>query len=417
MNAGRPLTIGMVAGEASGDRLGAPLIRELRRQHSGVRLVGIGGPCMAAEGLSSLVDIERLSVNGLVDPLLRLPSLLRILFKVRDEVLAAGADCFVGIDFNFFNLLLAGMLKRRGLATVHYVSPTVWAWRRGRLRRIARAVDRMLTLYPFEADIYRQHGIAVSYVGHPAAYEIGTEDGLAGQASARARLSLPAPAEGKWVAILAGSRGREVELTGKDFLQAAELLCDQVEGFVIPAANEQRYSQLMRLLSAASLELQGKTRLLLGDARLAMTAADAVMVNSGTATLEALLLRKPMVMSYRLGPLSYALVSRMMKIKWFALPNILAGRELVKEFIQTAAKPADIALAVSELLQAGDKASLLSAYDEIHKQLQPGGSGPGQLAAQAVLETVDDISARGGSSLNDCGELSEVKNKGKDVPA
>lgn len=376
-----PLTIAMVAGEASGDNLGAALTREILKSEPGTRFIGVGGPAMITEGFTSDHDIEILSVNGFVDPLLRLPSLVRLLFSLRDNIVASGADCFVGIDSNFFNLLLAGMLKKRGIRTVQYVSPTVWAWRSGRVKKIARNVDLMMTLYPFETKVYEDNGVPVVFVGHPRANDIAPGDGPANQASAREQLGLPD--QGDILAILPGSRGSEVNLSGRDFLKTAELLRDRVKLFVIPAANERRHAQLSRLLSEFPL-LEGKVRLTRGQSREVMTAADAVLVNSGTATLEAMLLRKPMVMSYRLGKLTYNIVSRMVTTDWFALPNILAEETLVPEFIQDDADPQLMADAVGRLLGKEDHENLMQRFAGIHEQLQCGAT-PGRAAADAVL--------------------------------
>ncbi len=378
----RPLTIGMVAGEASGDNLGAPLVREILKRHPHANIMGVGGPAMIAEGFSSDYDIERLSVNGFVDPLMRLPDLIRMLFGLRDKMVEAEVDCFVGIDFNFFNLLLEGLLKKRGIKTVHYVSPTVWAWRRGRLNKIKRSTDLMMTLYPFEVDIYREHGIGVSYVGHPKAIEIAPGDGDASKSAARAELGLSA--DETVVAVLPGSRSREVEYTGADFLDAASLLAD-VDAFVIPAANERRKAQIESMLNAYPETLAAKVRVVTGESKQVMAAADVVMVNSGTATLEAMLLRRPMIMSYRLGAGTYAIVSRLVTTDWFALPNILAGRELVKEFIQHDAEPEAMAAEVRRLLSAPEGSGYpAETYAEIHANLAAGGVA-GQAAAEAVI--------------------------------
>ena len=375
------LTIAMVAGEASGDNLGAALTREILKSVPDVRFLGVGGPAMIAEGFTSDHDMELLSVNGFVDPLVRLPLLIHLLFSLRNNIVASGADCFVGIDSNFFNLLLAGMLKRRGVPTVQYVSPTVWAWRKGRIRKIARNVDLMMTLYPFETEIYRASNIPVAFVGHPTAGEIAPDEGSTGQAGARSELDLPDSAE--IVAVLPGSRSSEVALSGRDFLNTAVHLRNRVDLFVIPAASERRHQQLSRLL-AEFPELEGRVRLVRGRSREVMTAADVVLVNSGTATLEAMLLRKPMVMSYRLGKLTYSIVSRMVKTQWFALPNVLAGERLVPEFIQHEADPVRMADEVLRLLGREDHEHLMNRFSEIHEHLKCG-STPGGAAARAVL--------------------------------
>ena len=379
----RPLTIAMVAGEASGDNLGAPLVREILERHPDARLFGVGGPAMIAEGFASNHDIEELSVNGFVDPIMRLPSFLKLLLSLRDQVMAAEADCFVGIDFNFFNLLLEGMLKKKGIRTLHYVSPSVWAWRPGRLEKIARSVDRMLTLYPFEVDVYRQRGIGVAYVGHPRAMEISPAEGREGRQAAR--LSLGLPADAGVVAMLPGSRAREVQYTGRDFLDTALLLADDVDRFVVPAANEKRRRQMLAILADYPEQLRDRVTVETGESMQVMTAADVVMVNSGTATLEAMLLRRPMITSYRLGPVTYALVSKLLTTSSFALPNILAGRKVVREFIQHDAKPGKMAEEVRRLLHQPELEEA-AAYDEIHEQLSADGV-PGGLAATAVLES------------------------------
>jgi lipid-A-disaccharide synthase len=336
---------------------------------------------MIKEGFSTEIDIEILSVNGFIDPLLRLPSLIRLLFHLRDRIVACGADCFVGIDSNFFNLLLAGMLHKRGVKTVHYVSPTVWAWRQRRIKKIARSVDLMMTLYPFETAVYEANDIPVVFVGHPKADEISPDEGRLNQIPVREQLGIAQ--DEVVVAILPGSRSREVELSGRDFLATALLLGKSVTRFVIPAANRKRYEQLQKML-AEFPELDGKVTLLEGQSRKAMTASNVVLVNSGTATLEAMLLRKPMVMSYRVGKITYGIVSRLVTTNWFALPNILAGRGIVPEFIQDAAVPSVMAGAVRRLLDEKEASDVIATFDEIHLLLKKS-VDPGAEAAKAVL--------------------------------
>lgn len=374
------LTIGMVAGEASGDNLGAPLLMELVKREPDLRSCGIGGPGMISAGLESWVDMERLSVNGIIDPIKRLPDLISILRSTRDRMIDEQVDCFVGVDFNFFNLLLASMLHKRGIKTVHYVSPTLWAWRQGRIRRIVKSIDLMLTLYPFETDIYERHGVPVKFVGHPKADEIDPDAGDRNRQDARSKLGYSV--DQRVVAILPGSRGSEVKYSGPDFLRAATLIVSKFPGtsFVIPAANEKRREQIQSLADQYCPDLEVKV--IAGDALTAMTASDLVLVNSGTATLEAMLLKRPMVMSYRLGGITYAIVSRMVKTPWFALPNILARKPLVPELIQDDATPEALADAVGDLLSAGEHGQLLSAFNELHLQLRKNAAGE---AAQAVL--------------------------------
>jgi len=380
--------IAMLAGEASGDNLGASLIKGLRSIDPRITCVGVGGPRMAEEGFASWLDLNELSINGFVDPILRLPSLFKILIQTRNRIVAAKPACFVGIDFNFFNLLLAGMLKKRGIKTVHYVSPTVWAWRQGRVKSIAKKIDLMLTLYPFEVDIYLQNGMAARFVGHPKADEIGLSEGLAGKASAR--LELGFAEEDRVIALLPGSRKSEVNLSGPDFINAAVQLTrmNRKTRFIVPAANEKRKQQIEELVLAQNGSINFKV--ILGQSKLAMQAADVVLVNSGTATLEAMLLKKPMVMSYRLGSMTYAFVSRLVNTPYFALPNILANRPLVEEYIQAAATPEALAVAVNRLVDR-DHSELMVAYDEIHQTLR---CDAGVEAAKAILSLIqsgDDV--------------------------
>lgn len=387
-----PLTIALLAGELSGDNLGAPLIKALQARYPDARFVGVGGPRMIAAGLECWTELDALSVNGFVEPLKRLPSLLRILWRTRDKVLAANADVFIGIDFNFFNGLLEGMLKGRGVPTVHYVSPSVWAWRKGRIRSIKKNVDLMLTLYPFERQIYLDNGIDAVFVGHPRADEISLEIGEQDKQAARATLGLAAA--DTVIALLPGSRSSEVAFTGPDFLGAAQRLNQRLASpvFVIPAANDRRQAQLQALVENLGQGLQ--IQVLAGQAQTAMLAADAVLVNSGTATLEALLLRRPMVMSYRLGNWTYKLVSRLVTTRFFALPNILADREIVTELIQDKATPDALCAAVLQLLDADNREAVLADYDAIHRQLRRNAGEQAATAVQALLTAGEPLSRR-----------------------
>ena len=363
----RSMTIAMVAGESSGDNLGASLMHQLKLKVPNINFVGVGGASMLREGFDSLVEMDRLSVNGFVDPILRLPELISILFRVRDRILESNPDCFIGIDSNFFNILLAGMLRPRGVKTVQYVSPTLWAWRSGRVKRIKRNVDLMLTLFPFEEAIYREHNIPVAFVGHPKAMEIGPDEGLSNKAAARVALSLPDDAN--VVALLPGSRSSEVAKSGPDFLAAARLLKQKVDIFLVPAASPHRRSQIMQLLGDYA-DLEQSVRVLSGDSKTAISAADLVLVNSGTATLEAMLLKRPMVMSYRIGSLGYLIVSRLVRVNLFALPNILAQKKLIPEFIQDEANPENLAKALVNLMEKANNNELLRAFDDLHHELR-----------------------------------------------
>ena len=383
------LTIALVAGELSGDNLGAPLILAIKQVYPKAKFVGIGGPQMIAAGLESWTDIEDLSVNGFVDPIRRLPSLLRILLGTRDRITQIAPDCFIGIDFNFFNGLLEGMVKKRGMKTVHYVSPSVWAWRRGRIKSLRRNLDLMLTLYPFETQIYRDNGINVEFVGHPKADEISEVQRIDAKAEARKKLDLRFEAAIQVppvIAMLPGSRGSEVKLSAPGFLMAAQIISEQKPGscFIIPAANQKRHAQMARLIKQHAPQLQIK--LVMGESQTAMLAADAVLVNSGTATLEAMLLRRPMVMSYRLGSLTYAVVSRIVSIKHFALPNILANEKIVPEYLQSNATPEALANALLELLEDNEHPELMKRFARIHADLK---RSSGEVAARAILTLCD----------------------------
>lgn len=375
------LRVGVLAGEASGDILGSRLLAALRRRYPQLQIEGIGGPLMQAQGLNSLFPMERLSVMGFVEPLKRLPELLRIRRSVYHHFLANPPDIFIGIDSPDFCLRLEWKLRRAGIATVHLVSPTVWAWRRGRIRKIGRAVDRMLCLFPFETAIYRQHAIAADFVGHPLADEIPAQ--IDREA---ARVALGLPATGRLLALLPGSRGGEVALLGPLFLATAARLsrADPELGFVVPAASPDRLAQLQALLSSyPELPLT----LVEGRSREVMMAADAVLLASGTATLEALLVQCPMAVAYRMSPLSWALVSRLVQTPFAALPNILAGRALVPELIQEAATVEALVAAVQPLLYNSHVTQeQQQAFATIHQALALGFGERCADAVAAVLE-------------------------------
>ncbi len=359
------MRIGVLAGEASGDILGSRVIAALQARHPDLQVEGIGGPLMEARGLKSMFPMERLSVMGFVEPLKRLPELLRIRKAVFNHFRDRPPDLFLGIDSPDFNLRLERRLRESGVTTAHLVSPSVWAWRQGRIRKIGRAVDAMLCLFPFETAIYAEHGIPAHFVGHPLADEI---PGRVDPGAARSALGLQPP--GGLVALLPGSRGAEVRLLAPLFLQAARQLWqgDPRLSFVIPAAGPARRTELEAWLRQHP---DLPVTLVEGRSREVMAAADAVLLASGTATLEAALLKRPMVVAYRMSGLSWWLVSRLVKTEYAALPNILAGAPLVPELIQDAATPPAMATAVQELLSGGPAVERqLQAFDEIHRQLR-----------------------------------------------
>ena len=375
-------TVGIVAGEASGDRLGAGLMRALRRRLGSVRFVGVGGEAMLGEGLEPLGSMEALAVNGFFDPLMKLPGILSLWKTLRAHFAAQSPDCFVGVDFNVFNLSLERRLKSRGVPTVHYVSPSVYAWRRGRARRLAHSAHRLLALFPFERDLYANTELDVVFVGHPLADAIDPRaGGAAGRLGARAELGL---AEGKLViALLPGSRIGEIKLMLEGFLETAEVLHrsrpDAV--FVVPCPTPALAS---RVAKAVANHPELPLSVHRGNGRLPLLACDAALVKSGTATLEAMLLRRPMVVTYRLGAIAWRLARLLVRTEHVALPNILAGRALVPELLQDAATPTALA---ENLLAELDKSTRcpeqLRVFSELHERLRRNAD---EAAADAVAQ-------------------------------
>jgi lipid-A-disaccharide synthase len=370
--------VGILAGEASGDILGAGLMHALRQQVPEVRFTGIGGPEMAAAGLASRVPMDRLSVMGLTEPLKRLPELLSIRNAFYRDLKSTPPDVFIGIDSPDFNLGLEKKVKSLGIPTVHYVSPSVWAWRQGRIKTIKKAVDLMLTLFPFEENFYRQHGVPVCCVGHPLADDLPmTPDVTA------ARTALGLPQEAGVLALLPGSREGEVGRLCPVFLETFRL-CRQTRPAlkgVIACAGPGRRQQIERIMGDSCKDLD--ITLVDGQSTTVMTAADCVLMASGTATLEAMLLKKPMVVAYKMAPVSYAIISRMLRSPYVSLPNLLAGRKLVPELLQAAATPQALAAEVGKLLSdAGDTGDIISTWYEIHESLRRNASAT---AARAIL--------------------------------
>lgn len=357
----------LVAGEPSGDVLGADLIRALKTKQPHAEFSGVGGQKMISEGLSAWFHIDELSVNGFVAPLMKLPFLIKVLLQVRSRCRSLSPAAFIGIDFNFFNLLLAGLIKKNGTPTVHYVSPSVWAWRQGRIKTIQRRIDLMLTLYPFETAIYEQHGIPVRFVGHPRAAAINVDELARYEQESRARRGLGEA--DRMIALLPGSRNAEVASMMPIYLDAVRQLQHTAPDlkYRVAAANERRGREIERYVDQAGLS--DEVTVEIGDAMGVMAASNVVLVNAGTATLEALLLRKPMLMAYRLGPLTYAVVSRLVTLEHFALPNILAGEAIVDEYLQARASGENLAMGVNRLLLGKHHESLMRRYDQIHQML------------------------------------------------
>ena len=381
--------IGIVAGEASGDILGSRLMAAIQERRPGAQFVGVGGETMQAAGLEALAPLEALAVNGFKEPLLRLPSLLRLLRRLRRHFVAEQVDAMVGVDFNVFNLLLERGVKRRGIPTAHYVSPSVYFWRRGRIKRIGKAADVVLALFPFEPALYEERGARAVFVGHPLADEIDPEDG-SDAAKAAARADLGIVAAGPVVALLPGSRRSEIGMLGKLLLDAAARLREGAYGeaaFVVPLPTSGVFEAMAAVLAAHPINESGAVQLVAGQSRRVLAAADLVLAKSGTATLETMLLRRPMVVCYRLGAVSAWVVRRLQRSEFVALPNILAGRALVPELLQEQAEPARLAEALAaEHARWRTDDGYRHACAHWHEQLRCGGAGN---AADAVLALID----------------------------
>ena len=368
----RPLRIALVAGEASGDILGAGLMRALKVRHPSVEFIGVGGPLMQAEGMVSYFPMERLAVMGLVEVLGRLKELLAKRKQLVQTLIGEKPDVFIGIDAPDFTLNIELKLRRAGIKTVHYVSPSVWAWRQKRVLKIREGCDLMLTLLPFEARFYEEQGVPVRFVGHPLADTIPLESD---RAAARAELGL---AGGPLVALMPGSRGGEVGRLGGLFFDAAERLMVLRPGirFVLPCASPERRVQIEQLLQGRDVPVL----LLDGGSHLALAACDAVLIASGTATLEALLYKRPMVVAYRLAPITFWILKRLVKSPYVSLPNLLAQRLLVPELLQDAATAETLAQTLLPLLDGGEAQT--AGFDAIHRILRRDASNQ---AADAVL--------------------------------
>jgi lipid-A-disaccharide synthase len=377
------LTIGIVANEASGDLLAGAVVRELKALSPGVRFLGVAGPHMLAAGCETLVDMERLSVMGLTEVLGHLRELLGIRRMLARHFLADRPDVFVGVDAPDFNLALERRLRSAGIPTVHLVSPTVWAWRPGRVKVIRRSLDLLLCIFPFEEDFLRGHGVPARYVGHPLADEIPLQPDQGG-----ARASLGLLAQGPILAILPGSRVGEVEALAGPFVQAA-LRCFRERPelrFVAPLVN----ARLQRMFEAIlAREAPGlPITLVEGRSREVLAAADLVLTASGTATLEGLLLKRPMVVGYRVHPLTYQLVTqlRLVKVPYVAMANLLVGRALAPEFLQGRCRPDLLAPALLAFLDDPARVAQVQAeYLRVHESMRHNAA---RAAALAILELV-----------------------------
>jgi lipid-A-disaccharide synthase len=383
------LRVAMVAGESSGDALGAALIQALRERVPHCRVTGVAGPQMRLAGCAPLADAHELEVMGLFEVLPRLPRLLRLRSRLVREIAAFEPHVFIGVDYQQFNLGLARRLKARGLATVQYVSPQVWAWRQGRVRTIGRAFDLVLCLLPFEPPFYRDHAVGAQFVGHPLADQIPIQGDRAG-----ARTALDLDANSSVLALLPGSRVNEVRRLAPAFIRAAALLSARRPSLqvIAPMAGRVARDEFERALPASATGL--RVRMLDGQARVALTAADVALVASGTATLEALLCRCPMVVGYRFSAVTALLVRALdlVRVPYFSLPNLLAGEALAPEFLQEGVQPEPMARALEQLLDdAARRRYLQGRFDAIHESLRQDGAA---LAASAVLQLLRERTGR-----------------------
>ena len=382
------IRIAMVAGETSGDLLASHLIRALRRHLPDAEFFGIGGPKMQAEGFDVRWPCELLAVHGYVDALKRYRELSGIRRALLAQIRAERPDAFIGVDAPDFNLWLEGKVRDAGIPAIHFVGPSIWAWRGGRIKRIARSVSHMLCLFPFEPELYERAGVPVSYVGHPLADEFPLEPD---RAAARERLGIPL--ERGVVAMLPGSRQSEVRNLADIFIGTAKILHerDPERLFLVPLATRETrplFEEALHRQDASGLPI----RMLFGHAVEAMTAADVVLVASGTASLEAALLKRPMVITYRIGKWQYRLMKRMAYLPWVGLPNILCGETVVPELLQDEADPEHLAAAIDDwFADDARRAAVAARFSDLHRTLR---QDTARRAAEAILPYLDKAGPR-----------------------
>ncbi|MBQ0213743.1 lipid-A-disaccharide synthase [Proteus vulgaris] len=378
----RPLVIGLVAGETSGDILGAGLIRALKQMHPNVRFVGVAGPLMQAEGCEAWYEMEELAVMGIVEVLERLPRLLKIRKDLTQRFSALKPDVFVGIDAPDFNITLEGRLKQKGIKTIHYVSPSVWAWRQKRVFKIGKATDLVLAFLPFEKAFYDKYQVPCRFIGHTMADAIALNPD---KKAARKHLGIPENVS--CLALLPGSRHAEVEMLSADFIKTAQLLKQQIPTLhiVVPLVNTKRRIQFEQIHQDIAPELD--IQLLDGQAREAMTASDATLLASGTAALECMLTKCPMVVGYRMKPFTFWLAKKLVKTPYVSLPNLLAGREIIKELLQEECEPRALAEQLLPLLTDEERVhQLKEVFLQLHSAIR---CNADEQAANAVLELAE----------------------------
>jgi lipid-A-disaccharide synthase len=378
-----PLRVGMVAGEASGDQLGAHLIEAIKARGRPANFAGIGGPRMGNQGFHSHVPMEKLSVRGISEALLHYREIAGIRRQLAERLLAERPDLFIGIDSSEFNFGLEQRLKEAGIPTIHYVSPTIWAWRRWRVRRVARAVNHILVMFPFETPLYEKAGVPVTYVGHPLA-DIIPEKPPRDEARAQLRL----PSSKLVVALLPGSRRSELQYMATTFVLTAHLFHQEVPDvhFVVPVVTRETRDIFERALyKQQSTDLP--LTLLFGHSHEALAAADMALVASGTATLETALFKTPMVITYKQSPLSWHLMRSLAYLPYVGLPNVLAGERLVPELLQEEASPSALCAALINLLRDSEaQRRQRERFAEFHQLLR---CNAAERAAEAVFKVLE----------------------------
>ena len=373
---------GIVAGEQSGDILGASLMISMRERFPNAKFIGVGGAEMVSLGCESLTSIERLSVMGFVEPLSRLPELLSLKKRLQKRFFDEGIDTFIGIDSPDFNLRLAKALRGKGLKTIHFVSPSVWAYREKRIFSIKNSIDLMLTLFPFEQKIYKSHDVPSVCVGHPLADQLSGRDNRLSN-----RESLGISEKSTVIALLPGSRVGEINRLAPIFIDAAIESLQRYPGlkFVIPFSSPQSELLVKFYLEQANI-IAGEQFMVVSDSHMALNASDFVITASGTATLEALFLRKPMVICYKMAPISFAIGSRMLKVPYVGLPNLLAGELLVPEYLQGAVNTQALFSEIDNFMSSLQSFSYsMKQFDRIHETLRGGASDK---AAEAIQRLV-----------------------------
>ncbi len=373
--------IGIVAGEKSGDQLGAELMASLKQHLPDATFRGVGGDRMLNEGLNPLETIDALSMNGFVEPLIRIPQLFRLLRTLVEGL--ANVDVMIGVDFNVFNFMIEKRLKALGIPTCHYVSPSVYAWRRNRITKIERSTDLLLTLFPFEVEFYKESAVEAVFVGHPLADQIPIETDRA-KARSFACQEFSIRSSASVIALLPGSRNSEIKSHARLFLRAAERIQLLTEGdcvFVVPCAHERAASAMVeQCRNFANLDV----RVLTTPSVDVFAACDAALVKSGTSTLEAMLMQIPMVVAYRTGGITYALIRSVLHTQWVALPNILTQRAFVPELLQQEANPETLAVALcNELNRSRSSSEYVDECNRLHRSLRHNASSR---AAEAVLK-------------------------------